>query len=281
MNAQRQLLGLGSSVLAVAGMINRLKSKFNSKGINQAKKNYNINVNIKKDNNSIAKKQVEEQAQPQKFILSEEGATYPISADNTKTNIKVDDEVKGLIKLRQKNAKRAMAGRLSANEYKNEIAKAKDLVGGKKEDVWNEIGLDVDITDDDIKKAGYTKTDIIRDFNEYANRTSDWAISYNKKAVEKDVDYAVSSELNDYVAAQQDRVFGKAWSALILDKKRKAEFKEQEEKYYEDLLKKQENEEVDPSNFDRTKFNFLGDSALEITEPEENYRVWDRQNFKF
>lgn len=246
MVAQKSLLKAGASVLALAGMISKLNSKFSENGTKRAKQGYEQAANTKKENNSIIAKKINpentnesniihttspiasEQPTKQKFILSEEGAYFPVKADSAKTNIPVDEDVKGLIKVKQKNALRMGAGRQSANEYQQALDKAKTFVGGKTDDIWNEIGLDPNITDKDIRDAGYTKTDIIKDFNLYTDRIDQWSTETNKKATSKGVDYAVG-ELDDYVAAQQNNEFGKAWSAFILDKKNKEEANKQEE----------------------------------------------------
>ena len=258
MVAQKSLLKAGASVLALAGMLSKLNSKFSEEGTKRAKQGYERAANTKKDNKSIVAKKVNpentnesniihttspianekpivsEQPTKQKFILSEEGAYYPIKADNAKTNIPVDEDVKGLIQVKQKNALRMGAGRKSANEYQQALDKAKTFVGGKTDDVWNEIGLDPSITDKDIREAGYTKTDILNDFNLYVNRIDQWSIDTNKKATEKNVEYAVG-DLDDYVLAQQNNEFGRAWSAFILDKKHKEEADKQEElKFWDD-----------------------------------------------
>lgn len=246
MVAQKSLLKAGASVLALAGAVSSLRAKFNQKGIDKAKKSYEKNANIKKENNGIIAKKINpentnesniihttspivgEQPKKQKFILSEEGATFPIKAENTKTNIPVDEDVQGLIKVKQKNARRAAAGKVGSNKYQKELETAKSLVGGKIDDVWNEIGLDPNITDEDIRKAGFTKTDIIKNFNSYVNEIDSWSEEINKTAANKGVDYVVGT-LDDYVAAQQNNEFGRAWSAIILDKKNKEDMARQEE----------------------------------------------------
>lgn len=258
MVAQKSLLKAGASVLALAGMISKLNSSFSEKGTKKAKQGYERAANTKKENKSIIAKKinpentnesniihttspianekplVSEQPTKQKFILSEEGAYLPIKTENTKTNIPVDEDVKGLIQVKQKNALRMGAGRKSANEYQQALDKAKTFVGGKTDDIWNEIGLDPSITDKDIREAGYTKTDILNDFNLYVNRIDQWSVEANRKATNKGVDYAVG-ELDDYVLAQQNNEFGKAWSAFILDKKHKEEANKQEEvKFWDD-----------------------------------------------
>ena len=151
MNAQKQMLGLGSSVLALAGAAAKLRSSFNEKGSNKAKKSYEKNANIKKENNELTKKSVDrveqnatpvkidpeatnesnlihtqspigsEAPQKQKFILSEEGATFPITAENAKTDIKVDEDVASLIEVRQKNLNRAAAGKRSSEQFQQMV----------------------------------------------------------------------------------------------------------------------------------------------------------------
>lgn len=152
MNAQKKLLGLGASILALGGaaaeganQVRRAREKQQKelfkkykKALNSSKKGYEREANIRQENkqivNNIAKpevgsfgiealagrqpeeKQIVENKktdwgaelealhpqQKQKFILSEEGATYPITAENSQTNIEVDEDVKALEEVKQK-----------------------------------------------------------------------------------------------------------------------------------------------------------------------------------
>lgn len=171
MNAQKQLLGVGGSVLALAGMISKLTSKKNEKHKNSAKKGYEKAANTKKENKELTKKnidQVTEKKAPQKFgelagveetvkqadapvekeiveakkpvqgfgalageeapapkqkyILSEEDAYFPVTAENSETKIPVDEDVKGLIEVKQKNALRAAAGKRNADKQEELLA---------------------------------------------------------------------------------------------------------------------------------------------------------------
>ena len=58
-------------------------------------------------------------ATEQKYISSEESAYSPIKAENTETKIPVDEDVQGLIKVKQKNALRAASGKRSQERYQN------------------------------------------------------------------------------------------------------------------------------------------------------------------
>ncbi len=209
MNAQKQLLGVGGSVLALAGMISKLTSKKNEKHKNSAKKGYEKAANTKKENNELIKKNIEQvtekkapqpfgelvgvedtfkqtdapaekeiveakkpvqgfgalsgeeaPAQKQKFILSEEDAYFPVTAENSETKIPVDEDVKGLIEVKQKNALRAAAGKRNADKqeelvrlyaqkhHRNEYDRAatknflKDLGFNKSAADYKAVGLD-------------------------------------------------------------------------------------------------------------------------------------------
>lgn len=183
MNAQKELLKAGGSILALAGTISKLRAKFNSNKHNQAKKNYNETVNIKKQNNELAKKQIE--AIEQKELVKEtpkdfgiealidekhdeqkiaekkvQGFGELISAEKSETKIPANDpDVQGLIKVKEKSAVRSLGASKAAQKRKEAYARMQKISGEpniKPEDYefkW-------DITDKELKKAGYTKTDI-------------------------------------------------------------------------------------------------------------------------
>lgn len=188
MGAQRQLLGALGSLLSAVGVATSAvkkarqkqalaKEKASKKAEKASKQSYEKEANIKQENkqivNNIAKPEVgvfgieniiaEQQEtapqQKQKFVLSEEGATYPITAENSQTNIPVDEDIKTLISVKEKSAKRAAAGLTTMNKRKEAYTRMQQISGDpnvKPEDYefkW-------DITDSELKKAGYTKTDI-------------------------------------------------------------------------------------------------------------------------
>lgn len=190
MVAQKSLLKAGASVLALAGMIGKLNSKFSEEGTKKAKNGYEKAANTKKENNELTKKNIEQVAEkkaPQPFgelagveetakqapgekeIVEAKkptqgfGARVPITAENSQTNIPIDEDVKGLIQVKQKNALRVAAGSKSQKSYQGIKAKLTGQFATEHniDDVWRSINLDPNIDDKMIRKAGLTKTQIL------------------------------------------------------------------------------------------------------------------------
>lgn len=194
MIAQKSLLRAGASVLALAGIVSKLNSKFSEEGSNKAKKGYEKAVNTKKENKELTNKNIQQvidkkvpqsfgelarteeeipveskvvenktqikgftgaadnTAQPkQKYILSEEGAYFPIKAEHTETKIPVDEDVKGLIEVKQKNLKRSAAASKARTAYIESKAYEADFP------IRDYMP---DVSDAELKKAGLTKTDL-------------------------------------------------------------------------------------------------------------------------
>ena len=181
----------------------------------------------------------------QKYISSEESAYSPIKAENTETKIPVDEDVQGLIKVKQKNALRAASGQRSQKRYQNIKAKLTSIFADYSniDDVWREISLDPNITDEMIKKAGFTKTQILEEWNNYKNSPTDWMQRQNIRGEEYGLVGSVA-EAEDFSYFD----FGRLLSAYI---KAKAEGKT--------LAQQQEEYEL---------------SKAEEEPKEENYKVW-------
>ena len=319
-NAQKELLRAGGSILALAGTMARLKSRLNEKASDKAKKGYEKAANIKKENNELikknieqvtekkapqsfgelaitkeelpveskvvekkapqhfgelagveetfkqadapAKKEVAEAKKPaqrfgelagaeetptteQKYISSDESAYSPIKAENTETKIPVDEDVQGLIEVKQKNALRAASGKRSQKRYQNIKAKLTGTFADYSniDDAWREISLDPNITDEMIKKAGFTKTQILEEWNNYKNSPTDWMQKQNIRGEEYGL---VGSEAEAEDFSYFD--FGKLLSNYIKAKAEGKTLAQQQEEY--DLSKAGEEPE------------------------EENYKVW-------
>ena len=225
-NAQKELLKAGGSILAFAGTMARLKSRLNEKASDKAKNGYEKAANIKKENNELIKnniEQVTEKKAPQsfgelaitkeelpveskavekkapqhfgelasveetfkqadaptkkeaveakkpvqrfgelagveetptteqKYISSEESAYLPIKAENTETKIPVDEDVQGLIKVKQKNALRSAASRKSQIAYRASKGYEKDFP------IRDYLP---NVEDKELYKAGITKTEL-------------------------------------------------------------------------------------------------------------------------
>ena len=177
MNAQKQLLKAGGSILALAGLLSKVRAKFNDEGNTKAKQSYSKTATVKKQNNELAKKQIEaiEQKEiakeaPKAFgidsiitakndeqKIAEEKATVKgfgeiISAESSETKIPANDpDVQGLIELKQKNLKRAAATSKAQKAYR--------ASKGYEEDFPIRDYLP-NVKDKELYKAGITKTEL-------------------------------------------------------------------------------------------------------------------------
>ena len=200
---------------------------------------------------------VEEAPAPeQKYTSSEEGAYLPIKVENTETELPTvsaersetnisakDPEVQGLIEVKQKNALRAVAGQRSQKRYQDIKARLTSIWADYSniDDVWREISLDPNITDEMIRKAGFTKTQILEEWKWYKDSPSDWMERQNIRGDE----YGI---VGDISYDEDGANFGRMLSAYI---KAKAEGKT--------LAQQQEEYEL---------------SKAEEEPEEENYKVW-------
>ena len=169
-----------------------------------------------------------------------------VSAEHSETNISAKDpEVQGLIEVKQKNALRAAASQRSQKRYQNIKAKLTSTFADYSniDDVWREISLDPNITDEMIKKAGFTKAQILEEWNNYKNSPTDWMQRQNIRGEEYGLVGSVA-ESEDFSYFD----FGSLLSAYI---KAKAEGKT--------LAQQQEEYEL---------------SKAEEEPEEENYKVW-------
>ena len=127
---------------------------------------------------------VEEAPAPKATSFSE---LPTVSAEHSETNISAKDpEVQGLINVKQKNALRAAASKRSQERYQNIKAKLTGIFADYSniDDVWREISLAPDITDEMIKKAGFTKTQILEEWRNYKDSPTDWMQRQNDRADE-------------------------------------------------------------------------------------------------
>ena len=173
-----------------------------------------------------------------------------VSAEHSETNIDAKDpEVQGLIELKQKNALRAAAGKRSQDRYQKIKGKLTGVFADASyiDDVWREISLDPDITDELIRKAGFTKTQILEEWNNYKNNPTDWMAKQNIRGGEYGLVGSVA-ESEDFSYFE----FGKLLSLYI---KAKAGGKTIEQQWEEHELSKAEKE-----------------------QEEENYKVWQDES---
>lgn len=254
MLAQKSLLKAGASVLALAGMIVKLKSKFSEDGTKKAKKGYEKAANTKKENNKLVKKSIEqvtEKKAPQPFGAPVgEDANVPVTAENSQTNIPIDEDVKGLIQVKRKNALRVAAGSKSQKSY--QWIKAK-LTGNfatehNIDDVWRGINLDPTIDDKMIRKAGLTKTQILEMWEETENKgynalaglfAKNDADQYGLAASEEDPDMRekFGPLLSEYIRAKAD---GRTLEEKYNEYWNQENFQNDEEETYEVWQEEQE-----------------------------------------
>ena len=204
---------------------------------------------------------VEEAPAPkQKYISSDEGAYLPIKAENTETELPTvsaersetnidakDPEVQGLIQAKQKKALKAAAGQRSQERYQNIKEKLTYVFADDSniDDVWRNISLGPDITDEMIRKAGYTKTKILEEWKWFKDSPSDWIKKLNIMGDE----YGVGGNVAD---TDDFSSFGRILSAYIKAKAGGKTLAQQQEEYE---LSKAEKE-----------------------PKEENYKVWQDES---
>ena len=170
-----------------------------------------------------------------------------VSAEHSETNIDAKDpEVQGLIEVKQKNALKAAAGQRSQKRYQNIKEKLTYRFADEHniDDVWRNISLDPNLTDEMIRKAGFTKTKILEEWKLYNDWPTEWMQIQNARGDEYGVGANISYEED---AAE----FGRSLSAYIRAKAGGKTLKQQQEEY--DLSKAGEEPE------------------------EETYKVWQDQ----
>ena len=222
---------------------------------------------------------VEEAPAPeQKYISSEEGGGLPtVSAEHSETNIDAKDpEVQGLIEVKQKNALRAAAGQRSQKRYQNIKERLTYRFADEHniDDVWRNISLDPDITDEMIKKAGFTKAQILEEWKNFKDSPTDWMQRQNIRGEEYGAvgSVAESDDLSNFD-------FGGTLSTYIRAKAGGKTLAQQQEEY--ELSKAEEGPEEenykvwqDDSTEVKTDRNFSGfiwlnDSQYDSTEKEK------------
>ena len=191
---------------------------------------------------------VEEAPAPNQAEVSSFDELPTVSAERSETNIDANDpEVQGLIEVKQKNALRAVAGQRSQKRYQAIKATLTGIFADEHyiEDVWRNISLAPDITDQMIRKAGLTKTQILEEWKNYKDSPSDWYERQNNRGDEYGV---VGSASDDY---EEGENFGRLMSAYIRAKAGGKTLNQQVEEH------------------ELSKF-----SPEEEAEFEENYKVW-------
>ena len=268
----------GWSILQLASATAKYREQRNEEGKNRAKQSYNTVATIKKQNNELTQNQVEtpksyfsdnlnippeidEQKIAEQTVLKEmaqekaKATSFDelptVSAENSETNISAKDpEVQGLIQVKQKNALRATASQRSQKRYQNIKAKLTSIFADYSniDDVWREISLDPDITDEMIRKAGFTKTKILEEWKNYKDSPTDWMQRQNIRGEEYGAGGGIEVETEDF----SNFDFGRTLSDYIRAKAGGKTLAQQQEEY--ELSKAEE-------------------------EPkEENYKVWQDES---
>ena len=232
---------------------------------------------------------VEEAPAPkQKYISSEEDAYLPIKVENTETELPTvsaehsetnidakDPEVQGLIEVKQKNALRAVAGQRSQKRYQDIKERLTYRFADEHniDDVWRNISLDPNITDEMIRKAGFTKTRILEEWKWYKDNPSDWYAMQNARGDE----YWIGGE-ESY--DEDGSNFGRILSAYIKAKAGGKTLKQQQEEYdlskaeadsdelYESIGEAMEKHELKQA---KNKQPSVDDWYLNF---DRNYKVW-------
>ena len=203
-----------------------------------------------------------------------------VSAEHSETNIDAKDpEVQGLIEVKQKNALRAVAGQRSQKRYQNIKEKLTYRFADEHniDDVWRNISLDPNITDEMIRKAGYTKTKILEEWKWYKDSPSDWMQNLNIKGNEYGVG-GIVSDTDDYDYSS----FGRLLSAYIRAKAGGKTLAQQQEEH--DLSKAEEDDELYESIGEamekhelkqaKNKQPSVDDWYLNFDRNNDNYKVW-------
>ena len=175
-----------------------------------------LTVNPEMNEQNIAEQKVLEQTEQERAKVTTFDELPTVSAERSETNIDANDpEVQGLIEVKQKNALRAVAGQRSQKRYQNIKETLTSIVADYSyiDDVWREISLDPDITDEMIRKAGFTKTQILEEWKWFKDSPSDWMQKQNLRGDEYGV---VGSEAEAEDLSNYD--FGGMLSAYIRGK---------------------------------------------------------------
>ena len=222
-------------------------------------------VNPEINEQKIAEQKVLEQIAEEKTKAASFDELPTVSAEHSETNISAKDpEVQGLIEVKQKNALRAAAGKRGQERYQNIKEKLTYRFADEHniDDVWRNISLDPNITDQMIRKAGYTKTKILEEWKWYNNSPSDWYDRMNTLGEEYGVGGNVSYD-------EDGSNFGRTLSAYIKAKAGGKTLEQQLEEY--ELSKAEEEPSVDDwyLNFDRDNSTMSN---------SDNYKVWQDES---
>lgn len=218
---------------------------------------------------------VEEAPAPQEIAKPTSFDELPtVSAEHSETNIDAKDpEVQGLIELKQKNALRAAAGQRSQKRYQNIKAKLTGVFADEHyiEDVWRNISLDPDITDEMIRKAGFTKTQILEEWDNFKDSPTDWMQKQNARGGKYGI---IGSEAEGNYNSDYD--FGGLLSAYIRAKAGGKTLAQQQEEY--DLSKANDSDELYESIGEAMEEHELKQAKNKQPSVDDWYLNFDRNN---
>ena len=238
------------------------------------------------DEQKIAEQKALEKIAEEKTKAASFDELPTVSAENSETNINANDpEVQGLIEVKQKNLLRAAAGQRSQKRYQDIKAKLTGIYADEHniDDVWRNISLAPDITDEMIRKAGYTKTKILEEWKLYTDKPSEWYDRINALGDEYGVGGAVSYDedaanfgriLSNYIRA---KVGGKTLNQLEEEHELSKFTPEEEAEFYESIGETMEKHELKQAknkqpSIDDWYLNF--DRNSNRTSNSDNYKVW-------
>ena len=199
-----------------------------------------------------------------------------VSAEHSETNIDAKDpEVQGLIEVKQKNALRAVAGQRSQKRYQNIKARLTGIFADYSniDDAWREISLDPDITDEMIRKAGFTKTQILEEWEWFKDSPSDWIRVQNARGDEYGAGGGNELDAEDFSSYD----FGGMLSTYIRAKAGGKTLKQQQEEY--ELSKAEEDDELYESIGEAMEKHELKQAKNKQPSVDDWYLNFDR-NYK-
>ena len=201
-----------------------------------------------------------------------------VSAERSETNIDAKDpEVQGLIEVKQKNALRAAAGQRSQKRYQDIKERLTYRFADEHniDDVWRNISLDPDVTDEMIRKAGFTKTKILEEWKWFKDSPTDWmrmqnirgdeyGIGGNETDAEDFSYFDFGGMLSAYIKAKvKGKTLKQQWEEHELSKAEK-----EPDELYESIGEAMEEHELKQA---KNKKPSVDDWYLNF---DRNYKVW-------
>lgn len=213
---------------------------------------------------------VEEAPAPEQAKATSFSELPTVSAENSETNISAKDpEVQGLINAKQKNLNRSIAASRAQKRYQNIKEKLTSIVADYSyiDDAWREISLDPNITDEMIRKAGFTKTQILEEWKNFKDSPSDWMSRQSIRGEEYGIggNVADADDFSNYD-------FGGSLSAYIKAKAEGKTLAQQQEEYDLSKAGEEPEEKNKQPSVDDWYTNFgITDNKMSNSD---TYKVW-------